>query len=250
MLRRLASYLPFPIRQSLRSWKYRLQHVSSRFRPDEPEFDQLPNWVHPGDWVLDIGANVGKYTFRFSELVGQQGRVFAFEPITETAEILAAMATRPRNRNISILNIAVSERGGEVSFRVPSGAAGLPNYFQARVSGEGDRKVPCFALDDLPFPNRIVLVKIDVEEHPSDPRNAKSNRARPSNPDHRRTRRHLPGVSSRPRLSHVTESRRFAKPGICSTFLKCHEKIYNPVPSGRGFCENGLIFLCELRAFA
>jgi FkbM family methyltransferase len=165
MLRRLASYLPFPIRQSLRSWKYRLQHVSSRFRPDEPEFDQLPNWVHPGDWVLDIGANVGQYTLRFSELVGQQGRVFAFEPITETAEILAAMATRARNRNISILNIAVSERAGEVSFRVPSGAAGLPNYFQARVSGEGDRKVPCFALDDLPFPNRIVLVKIDVEEH-------------------------------------------------------------------------------------
>src|ERR1700722_3844653 len=165
MLRRLASYLPFPIRQSLRSWKYRLQHVSSRFRPDEPEFDQLPNWVHPGDWVLDIGANVGQYTLRFSELVGQQGRVFAFEPITETAEILAAMATRARNRNISILNIAVSERAGEVSFRVPSGAAGLPNYFQDRVSGEGDRKVPCFALDDLPFPNRIVLVKIDVEEH-------------------------------------------------------------------------------------
>ncbi len=142
-----------------------MQHVSSRFRPDEPEFDQLPNWVHPGDWVLDIGANVGQYTLRFSELVGQQGRVFAFEPITETAEILAAMATRARNRNISILNIAVSERAGEVSFRVPSGAAGLPNYFQARVSGEGDRKVPCFALDDLPFPNRIVLVKIDVEEH-------------------------------------------------------------------------------------
>jgi len=121
--------------------------------------------VHPGDWVLDVGANVGQYTLRLSELVGKEGRVFAFEPIVETAEILTAMARRAHYRNISIFNIAVSERAGEVSFRVPNGAAGLPNYFQARVSGEGNRTVPCFALDDLPFPNRIALIKIDVEEH-------------------------------------------------------------------------------------
>jgi len=165
MLRRLASRLPFPLCQSLRAWKYRLQQASGRFRSDEPEFLQLTDWVHPGDWVLDVGANVGQYTLRLSELVGREGRVFAFEPITETAEILAAMARRARYRNISILNIAVSERAGLVSFGVPKGEAGLPNYFQARVSGEGDRTIPCFALDELPFPNRIALVKIDVEEH-------------------------------------------------------------------------------------
>ena len=165
MLRRLASHLPFPIRQSLRAWKYRLQQASGRFQSDEPEFNQLRDWVHPGDWVLDVGANVGQYTLRLSELVGKEGRVFAFEPIAETAEILTAMACRAHYRNISIFNIAVSERAGEVSFRVPNGDAGLPNYFQARVIGEGDRTVPCFALDDLPFPHRIALVKIDVEEH-------------------------------------------------------------------------------------
>jgi FkbM family methyltransferase len=165
MLRRLASRLPFPVRQSLRAWKYQLQQASGRFRSDEPEFHRLPDWVKPGDWVIDVGANVGQYTLRLSELVGKEGRVIAFEPIAETTEILAAMARRARYRNISVLNIAASERAGEIWFRVPNGAAGLPNYFQARVSGEGDRAIPCFALDDLPFPHRIALVKIDVEEH-------------------------------------------------------------------------------------
>ncbi len=165
LLKRLASRLPFPARQTLRAWKYGLQAASGRFRSDEPEFHQLGDWVRMGDWVLDIGANVGQYTLRLSELVGREGRVIAFEPILETAEILATMARRARYRNVTLFNVAVSERAGLLRFLVPGGAAGLPNYFQARVSRDGDRTIPCLALDELPFPHRIALVKIDVEEH-------------------------------------------------------------------------------------
>jgi FkbM family methyltransferase len=164
LLRRLAARLPFPVRQSLRTWKYRLQARLGRFRSDEPEFQQLADWVHRGDWVLDVGANVGQYTLRLSELVGEEGRVIAFEPIAETFEILAAMARRGRYRNITLFNIAVSARAGVLQFGIPDGASGLPNYFQARV-GLGDRAVLCCALDELPVSQRIALVKIDVEEH-------------------------------------------------------------------------------------
>ena len=165
MLKRLASRLPFPVRQSLRAWKYRLQAAFGRFRSDEPEFQQLADWVRAGDWVLDVGANVGQYTLRLSEIVGEEGRVIAFEPIAETFEILASMARRARYRNITMFNSAVSERAGAVRFGVPVGAAGLPNYFQARVRSEGDRIVLGCALDELPLPERIALIKIDVEEH-------------------------------------------------------------------------------------
>ncbi len=164
-LKRLASRLPFSIRQTLRGWKYRLQAASGRFRSDEPEFHQLADLVQMGDWVLDVGANVGQYTLRLSELVGREGRVIAFEPIVETVEILAAMVRRARFPNVTLLNIAVSERAGLLRFRVPRGEVGLPNYFQARVNSDGDRTIPCFALDELPFPHRIALVKVDVEEH-------------------------------------------------------------------------------------
>jgi FkbM family methyltransferase len=165
LLKRIASRLPFSARQTLRTWKYRLQAASGRFRSDEPEFHQLADLVQMGDWVLDVGANVGQYTLRLSELVGREGRVIAFEPIMETAEILATMVRRARYRNVTIFNIAVSERAALLRFRVPGGATGLPNYFQARVDRDGDRTIPCFALDELPFPHRIALVKVDVEEH-------------------------------------------------------------------------------------
>jgi FkbM family methyltransferase len=165
LLRSLASPLPFSIRQGLRAWKYRFQAATGRLGSDEPEFQRLPEWVHESDWVLDVGANVGQYTLRLAELVGAAGRVIAFEPIAETFEILAGMARRARYRNITMFNIAVSERAGVLRFGVPDGAAGLPNYFQARVRLEGDRTVLCCALDELPFPHRIALVKIDVEEH-------------------------------------------------------------------------------------
>ncbi|MGC9948576.1 MAG: FkbM family methyltransferase [Bryobacteraceae bacterium] len=165
LLKRAASYLPWPIREALRAYKYRFEFATGRFRSGEPEFDELPSLVQPGDWVLDIGANVGQYTLRLSDLAGNDGRVIAFEPIIETAELLISMSRRSSYRNITVLNAAVSDRAGILSFRVPTSADGLPNYFQARVSGEGDRLVPCFAIDDLHLPRRIALVKIDVEQH-------------------------------------------------------------------------------------
>jgi FkbM family methyltransferase len=165
LVKRLASHLPFSIRQTLRACKYRLEFATGRFRSNEPEFHQLRALLEPGDWVLDIGANVGQYTLRCSELVGNEGRVIAFEPIIETAEILIGMSRRSRYRNITVLNMAVSDRASLLYFRVPTSADGLPNYFQARVCSEGNWQVPSVALDDLHFPHRIGLVKIDVEQH-------------------------------------------------------------------------------------
>lgn len=36
--------------------------------------------VRPGDVVLDIGANIGAHTLPLAQLVGEAGRVYAFEP--------------------------------------------------------------------------------------------------------------------------------------------------------------------------
>ena len=60
------------------------QMKKRKFRTDEKEFDLLERWVTRGDWALDIGANVGHYTARLSEIVGISGRVITFEPVPET----------------------------------------------------------------------------------------------------------------------------------------------------------------------
>jgi FkbM family methyltransferase len=50
--------------------------------------DLLPDIVKRGDHFVDIGANIGWYTVRAGKLVGQQGRVTAFEPLPQTFSLL------------------------------------------------------------------------------------------------------------------------------------------------------------------
>ena len=49
-------------------------------------FDILPNYLEKGDYVIDVGANIGFYTREFSRLVGRNGRVMALEPFKKHFE--------------------------------------------------------------------------------------------------------------------------------------------------------------------
>ena len=42
--------------------------------------DLMTRRIHPGDTVVDVGANIGYYTTLMSDLVGPTGKVIAFEP--------------------------------------------------------------------------------------------------------------------------------------------------------------------------
>jgi ubiquinone/menaquinone biosynthesis C-methylase UbiE len=90
-LKKLAARLPLRWQQELKRRYFANQIRKHSFRAPEPEFEMLSPMVSAGDWVLDVGANIGQYTLRLSELVGESGRVISFEPVPETFELLAAM---------------------------------------------------------------------------------------------------------------------------------------------------------------
>jgi FkbM family methyltransferase len=55
----------------------------------EEEIKFVRRLLSSGDHVMDIGANYGVYTLSMAQVVGATGRVWAFEPASETAKLLA-----------------------------------------------------------------------------------------------------------------------------------------------------------------
>jgi FkbM family methyltransferase len=162
----LASKLPIWCQQELKRGYFRRQIRRARFRSDEPEFDVLERWIGSGDQVLDIGANVGHYTGRFSRIVGATGRVFAFEPVAETFELLAANAMHFGARNVTLFNAAVSDSTRLLRMTAPKFDTELTNYYQASLTSDDTGvAVLCVAVDGLDLPGPIKFAKIDVEGH-------------------------------------------------------------------------------------
>ena len=166
LLKRASSRLPLRFQQELKRLHFGRQIRKGTFETDEAEYAKLGQWVKPGDWVLDVGANVGHYSRKLSELVGRNGRVFSFEPVPQTFEILAAnMACCPVS-NITLFNVAASDVMGTVGMSIPSFDTGLQNYYMASVTAEATGlSVVAIPIDSLQFPSRISLAKIDVEGH-------------------------------------------------------------------------------------
>jgi len=166
MLKHLAALLPLSWQHELRRLYFHQQIRRRRFVTEEQEYTLLDSFLRPGDWVLDIGANVGHYTMRMSELVGTMGRVIALEPVPDTFALLAANARLFAHANVSLLNVAASDRMAAVSIELPRFSDGLVNYYQARLTGDpAGLAVLALPVDALALPMTVRLAKIDVEGH-------------------------------------------------------------------------------------
>jgi FkbM family methyltransferase len=116
--------------------------------------------VRPGDAFLDVGSHVGFYTLLASTLVGESGKVFAFEPAPRNLDYLEKHLSINGVRNTTLFRVAVSDAPGEVRFRENECSA------MGQIDSAGTLVVPCVSIDDLydrkliPLPN---VMKIDVE---------------------------------------------------------------------------------------
>lgn len=165
-LKVLASHLPIQWQHEMKRLHFRRQIRRGSFVTAEPEFLMLDQLIFEGDWVIDVGANVGHYTKRLSDLVGRSGRVLAFEPVPNTFSLLSENATLFRYSNVSLLNLAASDRTTSVGISIPTFETGLKNYYQASIDEKtSGLQVVTIAVDSLSLRERIRLIKIDAEGH-------------------------------------------------------------------------------------
>ena len=165
LLKRVAARLPEGTQHELRRLFFRQQIRRRTFFSNEKEYALLDTLLKTGDWALDIGANVGHYCMRMAELVGPSGRVIAFEPVPETFALLSANARLLAHANVTLLNVAASDRTDRVGMEIPRWSEGSNNYYQAHIVGAATNlTILTLAVDSLALPT-ISLVKIDAEGH-------------------------------------------------------------------------------------
>ena len=113
-----------------------------------------------GNIVFDIGAHIGFYSLLSAELTGKDGKVFSFEPLTTNYEYLKKHIEINNYRNITPLNVAVSDKDDFAFFSEGESTS------TGHLANNGEIKVRTIAIDDwinnkkLPIPN---VLKIDVE---------------------------------------------------------------------------------------
>ena len=127
----------------------------------------LAEHLQPGSVLFDVGANVGFFTVIGARIVGEEGRVYAFEPVARNAAYLRLNCRLNRLRNVQVLQVAAGDetRSGALHLADYSGGSTLdvagrpPDYRRTR-------SVDVVRIDDLMESSAFAppdVVKIDVE---------------------------------------------------------------------------------------
>ena len=135
----------------------------------EPEFYILKNFIKKNDNVIDIGANIGRYSFELSSIVSQNGTVYAFEPILRNYLTFISLIFVHGIKNIVPFNIALSDetkllKMNEVKTSIRKKVL-FNTYTASKVHKEGSLTQYSIKLDSLKIKKKISFIKIDVEGH-------------------------------------------------------------------------------------
>jgi FkbM family methyltransferase len=87
-------------------------HLSTLGAHESYALRLLLEYLRPGDLFIDIGAHIGYYSLHAARTVGMTGRVIAFEPDPENAELLSRNAAENDLRGIRIERVALGDRAG------------------------------------------------------------------------------------------------------------------------------------------
>jgi FkbM family methyltransferase len=81
---------------------------------NERDFSLLRALVRPGDWVVDVGANIGVYALFFARRVGPTGRVLSVEPQPRIARLLTTNMGLNAQHHVLVWQGAFGEAPGRL----------------------------------------------------------------------------------------------------------------------------------------
>ena len=137
------------------------RHIYLTGKFDRTTVEVLVGLAKPGDTLLDIGANIGYVSASFLANV-TNSTVIAVEPQPLVVDLLVQNLSQFSDR-ASIYPVALSDEDGTIGFHIDQ-----RNLGASRVSADGDCRIEAWSGETFirnSSPNKIDLIKIDVEGH-------------------------------------------------------------------------------------
>jgi len=136
----------------------------------EYEMEFWRNELQPGMTVIDVGANVGVYTFSAARCVGSTGKVIAVEPFKFCVECLNETCRVNDLSWVKVYEAAASDRPGNVLLTVENSSVFNQVLAVDDPQAESDKvqKVASITLDSLIDKENLTQLdwlKIDAEGH-------------------------------------------------------------------------------------
>lgn len=144
-----------------------LSIVRGRYEADEVGF--VRSVLKPGDCAVDAGAHIGFFTIQMAAMVGDSGRVYAFEPFDANADLLAQSIMENRfETRVTLRRAAVGAASGTATLTFPqetlnTGGAYLLRPGTAPLGGNLEKTIAVVALDAVDLRRPVRFIKMDVE---------------------------------------------------------------------------------------
>jgi len=131
----------------------------------EPKtIDWIKKNVKPGQVFVDIGANVGIYTILASKLVGDSGKVYAFEPSTRCFDVLTRNVRLNNCNNVSLFRIGLGNKNTLSKLYKPNDSSYGQQYIDEVVKSKdklGSSRYDCKTLLASDKYEDIIINRLD-----------------------------------------------------------------------------------------
>ena len=131
-------------------------------RKFEPEIKFLKDIINSGDNCLHIGASDARHSYIMSGIIGDEGKVYAFEPSSYSYGHLALMVKLHRLKNVYTYHLAVSDQSGSVCLITPEKSTGHAGRSFAFISGLENSNIKRTDIDsDKVTKEEVAAISID-----------------------------------------------------------------------------------------
>lgn len=138
-------------------------------RSNYPELFYLKTIIQPGFNCLDIGANLGYYSFFLSKYTGRNGKVFAVEPVPIFVSVLKRNIPRVGKTNLIVLPYALGASNGKIKMGLPE-KGGVLHHGMTKVASSANENYVRYFEAEMRIPDELFeklshldFVKCDVE---------------------------------------------------------------------------------------